>query len=281
MENSYSYCQSLLREQNKDAWLAILFAPEKVRKHLYAVYAFSHEIGRIASIVSEPGIGEIRLRWWAEVLRGERDGEATANPVSDALRQSITEMQLPVQTFLNMIEARRFDLYNDPMPALNDLEGYCGEVYSALFQVAILINQSEINGDNSDTSMVCGHAGVAYGIAKLLQALPHHASKGRSYIPRDILEKHGALVEAVAAGVISQPTRNALAEMRQVAQRHLTTVLKLVKNLPPHEKSALVLVSQVRPLLARMNKMDRRCCDPFETEITMPQWRRQWAMWRW
>ena len=33
--------------------------------------------------------------------------------------------------FVDLIDARIFDLYDDPMPSLNDLEGYCGETSSA------------------------------------------------------------------------------------------------------------------------------------------------------
>ena len=32
-----------------------------------------------------------------------------------------------------------FDLYDDPMPSLNDLEGYAGETSSALIQLAAIV----------------------------------------------------------------------------------------------------------------------------------------------
>ena len=41
--------------------------------------------------------------------------------------------------FDDYLEARIFDLYDDPMPGRAELEGYCGETASALIQLAALI----------------------------------------------------------------------------------------------------------------------------------------------
>ena len=56
-----------------------------------------------------------------------------------AARRRSREFGLPLAAFDNLLEARIFDLYDDPMPTLNDLEGYAGETASALIQLGAMI----------------------------------------------------------------------------------------------------------------------------------------------
>lgn len=272
---AFAYCEDILRTHDRIAWLASLFTPHTARGHVHALHAFANEIGRVRAIVSEPALGEIRLQWWAETVRGERAGEGAANPVSAALLETIAACKLPVSAFSNMIEARRFDLYNDPMPGLGDLEGYCGEVHGALLR---LISIALCGGDEPGGADVCGHAGMAIGLTRLMQDLPQQAARGQCFVPGDVLSRHGALAEAVAGGVTSEPLLRALAELRSHARQHLQSARNGLASVNVRAHPAFVTLSLVEPVLRRM---ERRSYDPFTTEISLPQWRSQWAMWRW
>ena len=107
--------------------------------HLHALYAFSLEIARVRDSVSEALPGEIRLQWWRDALQGEARGDVMANPVAAALDDTVVRFRLPRQALVNLIDARVGDLYDDPIPTLNDLEGYCGETSSTLIRLASLI----------------------------------------------------------------------------------------------------------------------------------------------
>jgi len=124
MPDGFAHCENLVRAGDKDRWLASLFAPGERRAHLYALYAFNLEVARVRELAREPMAGEIRLQWWREVIAGTRPGEAAAHPVAAVLLETIARYGLPVQTFLDLIEARAFDLYNDPMPTLDAFAGY-------------------------------------------------------------------------------------------------------------------------------------------------------------
>ena len=65
--------------------------------------------------------GEIRAQWWREVLQGLRDGEAAAHPVGKALREMLVRYGFVVDLLLEPIEARTFDLYDEPMASLGEL----------------------------------------------------------------------------------------------------------------------------------------------------------------
>ena len=70
-------------------------------------------------------LGEIRLQWWRDALQGEARGDVRANPVAAALDDAIVRFRLPRQALVDLIDARVFDLYDDPMPTLNDSRGLC------------------------------------------------------------------------------------------------------------------------------------------------------------
>ena len=58
-----------------------------------------------------------------------------------------------------------FDLYDDTMPTLNDLEGYCGETSSSLIRLGAMILA---DGSDPGAADAAGHAGVAYALTGLL-----------------------------------------------------------------------------------------------------------------
>ena len=80
MDANEKYCAELVREADRERYLATLFAPADRRGALFSLHAFDIEVSRIRDLAREPMPGEIRLQWWREVLEGERAGEAAANP---------------------------------------------------------------------------------------------------------------------------------------------------------------------------------------------------------
>ena len=65
---AYAACEALVRDNDPDRFFATLFAPADMRPHIFALYAFSHEIARVRESVSEPMPGEVRLQWWRDAL---------------------------------------------------------------------------------------------------------------------------------------------------------------------------------------------------------------------
>src|SRR6476661_6778373 len=120
----FAHCQELVAQTDRDRYLATLFAPGGKRGSLCALYAFNAEIARVRELAREPMPGEIRLQWWREVLLGERTGEAAAHPVAIALLETISRHELGRERLAELIEARRFDIYDEPMTSLAELQTY-------------------------------------------------------------------------------------------------------------------------------------------------------------
>lgn len=256
----------LVRALDRDRWLATLLLPEDARPGVFALYAFSAEIARVRESVSQPGLGEIRLQWWREALDGGRVGEAAAHPVASELLATCARYDLPRHPLRALVEARVFDLYDDPVPSLNFLEGYCGETVSALFRLASLV---AAGGRDPGGAAAAGHAGVAYGITGLLRARSWHAAQGRCYVPRELLERHGASPEDIVAGREAPGVDAALAELRALARRRFDEARAGLDGVSGAARTAFAPLALVPLFLDRLERGGEA-----------PQWRRQWAMWR-
>ncbi|MCA0319089.1 MAG: squalene/phytoene synthase family protein [Proteobacteria bacterium] len=271
---AFAHCESAVREADKDRWLAALFAPEAMRPDLNALHAFNIEIASVRERVSEPLPGEVRLQWWRDVLTGEGRGDVTGHPVAAAILDVIGRRNLAIKPLVDLIDARVFDLYDDPMPTVNDLEGYCGETSSALMQIAALILAG---GDDPGTADLAGHAGAAYAMTGLLRAFPLHAARGQVFIPADILADSGVSRDDIVAGREGPGLSRALDAMRGLAEDHLAKAEVLAAAADPRTVAAFLPMAAARLYLGRM---DRLAAAPFRTSIEVAQWRRQWALWR-
>jgi phytoene synthase len=271
MQDAFAYCAELVRAADRDRFLSSLFAPAEHRAALHALYAFNVEVARVREVAREPLPGEIRLQWWSEVVNGERAEEAAANPVASALLSVIERHRLAVSALTALIDARCFDLYDDPMARLADLEAYVRKTSSTLLALAA---QILAGGEGEVTETIANPAGIAYAIAGLIRAFPLHAARRQLYVPLEVLERHGVEPQDIFAGRSSKNLSAAFGELQDVARRHLLAAHQQIATLPDAALPAFLPVALVRPSLDRLARRD-----PFAPAELSP-WRRQWLIWR-
>lgn len=274
---AYEACRSVVREEDPDRYATILFAPAASRPPLFALHAFNCEIARVRETVSAAIPGEIRHQWWREALSCSAGEAARAHPVAAALLDTMKTFRLPPEPFLNLIEARSFDLYDDPMPTWLDLEGYCGETCSALIRIASIVLAE---GEDPGSAALCGHAGVTYALTGLLRAFPIHARRQQCYVPHEVLIACGLTHEEIYEGKDSDRLRAALAAMRDRARTHLQTLRSGIRSINPRIAPAFYPVTLCEPLLRQMERPDYR---PFDSYIGLSPLGRLWhvARGRW
>ena len=274
MQDTYAYCEALVRAADKDRYLASLFAPAPARQHLHALYAFASEIARIREAAREPLPGEIRLQWWRDVLAGEGRGEVSANPVAAALLDTVARCALPRAHLIALIDAHAFDLYDDAMASLADLDAYAEHTCGPLFTLAARILGGTHGADVITAAAT--PAGIAYGVAQRLRTFPRDLARRQLFVPLDLLAQHGVTREEIEARQNAAGLRGALAALRDHARAALGRFRAAAPDIPESCAPAFVVATLVPPLLARL---DAAAADPFEL-VEVPQWRRQWVLWR-
>ncbi len=243
-EDDYAHCQAMVRAFDKDRFIATLFAPAACRRRLLALYAFNLEIARIGEIAHEPLAGEIRLQWWHDSLSSR---EGAGHPVATALLDSIANRGLPMQPLLDLIDARRFDVYAEPMATLAEFEIYVRHTSSGLFGVAARLIDETFAADETVDA-----AGLAYGVSSLVSAVAKHAARGRVYVPADVLSRHGAGPDDLLAGHASPAVAAALSDLILGAQRQYEAFFALAKRVPVPVRAAFLPVATVPLTLRRL-----------------------------
>jgi len=267
-DDGAAYCADLVRRADPERFLAGLYAPEAMRRPLYALYAFDIEVRRIPALVRQPLAGEVRLQWWREAIAGERAAEAAGHPVAAELQRSISAGRLPAAAFDHLLTARIRDLYDDPVATVDELEGYCGDTSAAMVRLACLVLSG---GEEPGGAEAAGHGGVALGIATLLADAGQ--GRGPQLVPVAVLARHGASRDDLVSGSLTPALAAALAELRALARQHLAEARRLWPALAPAIRPAFLPLAAL-PLWLRC--LERR---PFGA-APPPLWRRQAALWR-
>jgi phytoene synthase len=268
--DNYAEAASVLRKWDRDRYLADLYAPIAVRRHLLALHAFAAETARIRDAVSEPALGEIRLQWWRDALAV---GDAAGHPVAAAVIDTARKFNLPLSPLDMLLAARVFDLYDDGMPTLDDLEGYAGETASAILQLSAIVLAG---GTDPKSAEAAGYAGVAETIVAVLRALAADPRRAAKYVPDDLLAEHRVARPQIAARERTPDVVRLFGKLRMVAQVQLREAMAAAGRLPRGLAPAFLPLAVTT---ARLERMEQGAGDPFAV-ADLPAWRRQWIMWR-
>jgi phytoene synthase len=172
-----------------------------------------------------------------------------------------------------MIEARIFDLYDDPMPDGGALEAYLGHTRGTPVQLACLILAG---GADARSGTAAGHAAMATGLAWMVRNLPKHAARGQSYIPAGLLARHGVSVDALREAGQEEEKRAVLAELAALTRRHLADTRAALEPLPRALYPAFAPCALVEPILKRST----HAADPFREFSELSPFVQQWRIWR-
>ncbi|OWZ18883.1 NADH dehydrogenase, partial [Phytophthora megakarya] len=241
------------RKLDYDGYLCGLLLPLKTRPSFFAIRALNAEIATIKdSVHSNQITGKIRMQWWRERIYNLYDGSALAGAnrpeqstaLLRGLDKAIQEHDLTRRWFERLLDARDQDIDREEVQNLHELELYAEQTASSLLYLTL-----ECLGIRDDTAdRVAGHAGVAIGLATLLRGTPYHSSRQQSYLPEDLMNKHGVTDEDLIAAVedpkLGEKIAPVVFDVACRAMEHLHQARALRKDLPSGSRSAfLPLVS--------------------------------------
>lgn len=268
---SARYAAEFLKANDRDRYFATLLIGDKHRAAVTALYAFSADVASVRDRAREPAAGEIRLQWWTDALAGDGHGVVRQNPLADALLDAHDEYALPVPPLTRLITARRFDLYDDPMPDVATFEGYAGETVSSLYQLAAMILN---DGKPIETGDAAGHLGVAHALIGHLGAFGYYASQGRVFLPWSVFAANGVRESDVFAGVKSDGLIAALMQLREMAADHLRKAEGAIGALPKGLRPAFAPKALLRTQHRRL-KFE----SPFQRQEDIADWRKIVLLW--
>ena len=271
MQDAYAHCEAVVRAADKDRFLAALFAPAERRRHLFALYAFNGEIARVRELAREALPGEIRLQWWRDVLGGEARGEVSANPIAAALLDTVSDLRPPARSAHPP----------DRRPCVRSLRRRHGDARRSRH----LWPRHRRHADEPRRAHPRRRRGggrCRSGRDRLRGDEPAAQLSGRRRAAPDVR----------AAGAARSPRRHARGRSRRAKTRRSCgprspICVPMRKARSPRFAArrrrfreqgapAFLAAAIVPAWLARLE----RAADPFAAAVELPQWRRQWIIWR-
>jgi NADH dehydrogenase [ubiquinone] 1 alpha subcomplex assembly factor 6 len=263
-----SYTATQVRRDDNDRYLTALHAPAERREALLALYAFNIEIAKTRETVSEPMIGQIRLQWWREAIDEAYAGTVRDHAVLRPLGAAIEAHGLSRGYFDALIDAREFDLTDEPPQTMDALIDYVRQSSSTLIHLALEVLGAR-EGPAHDAAEPIG---IAWGLTGLLRAAPFHARAKRQYLPETLMREASAdradLFELQGSPALAIVAR----EIAEEARRQLSTGQTLRRDVPRAAIPAL-LPGVLADLY--LKGLARRSHDLFADPVEISQPRRQ------
>jgi squalene synthase HpnC len=203
--------------------VAMRLLPRRYRQHLMAVYVFA----RTADDIGDQAPAAERLRLLAELecdvrrlyasigepgaARGDGRGPPVSGPPGmpavGGLRRTVTECEIPIQPFLDLIRANQQDQVVTRYQTFDDLAGYCRLSANPVGRVVLHIfgRFSAARAEQSD--LIC----TGLQLAEHWQDVAEDLRAGRIYLPLEDLAVHECTERDLAARQAGPAVRELMA----------------------------------------------------------------------
>lgn len=266
-ENTNNSLAASVRQADYERYIAALFAPAERREALFALIAFNHELARIADVVSEPMLGEIRLQWWREAIEAIYAGTPVRkHEVTQPLAQAIAQFTIPRAPLDLMIDTRAFDLAGEPPSDMAALEAYAEGTAGALNEAMMAV----LGSRKAEALAAARHAGTAWALIGLMRAAPMHAARGRVFLPQAMLGDAGIARSDVLAGDAWQALAvPVVAAISKRAGERLVQARAARRQLTRLEKKALLIARLGDTHLHRLKSINYDLSAPERAQTTL------------
>lgn len=111
------YTAQMIRNHNRDRFLACLFVPQPVRDSVFAVYALDAELAHLREVTTEVLMRQIRYAWWEEALTAMAAGQP---PEEHPVLESLAKNNVPLAPLVQLVVTYREHESGAPSDAAAD-----------------------------------------------------------------------------------------------------------------------------------------------------------------
>jgi squalene synthase HpnC len=203
VEQSYSYCERMVREHYENFPVASRFVPAHLRPHVWAIYAFARAADDFAD---EPRYADRRhelLADWEDKLDACFHGDAE-HPIFVALRETVERRDIPVSPLRDLLTAFRMDLQTTRHPTFESVRNYCTHSALPVGRLVLYVFDYRDLSLHRFSDDLC----VALQLTNFLQDVARDLARGRIYLPLEDLQHFGVTEADLAAGEVTPNFRD-------------------------------------------------------------------------
>lgn len=171
------YCRYLAGRHYENFSVASFFLPLNLRLHLARIYAFSRTTDDLGDESGDYAIPRL-TQWRDQVLQCFSDGPPPIHPVLVSLRETVREFDLPVQAFLDLINANVQDQLVSQYESWEDLREYCALSAAPVGRMVLDVFQVQSPAAHGLSDDVC----IGLQLANFAQDVSVDRDKGRTYL---------------------------------------------------------------------------------------------------
>jgi phytoene synthase len=234
---------------------AMRLLPRARREAMFAVYAYCRAIDDIADSFESHEARLATLGGWRAELDALYAGRPTY-PALQRLLEPVAEFRLRRADLMAVLEGMEMDAREDiRAPSLAELDLYCDRVASAVGRLSVRIFGLE----DAEGVPLAHDLGRAFQLTNILRDLGEDAERGRLYLPRELLRRHGVEAREPQEVLDDPGCRAACRDLAARAEAHFAAARRHLQACPRSlVRPALVMEGVYRRLLGRLRRADWR-----------------------
>ncbi|MGW7516567.1 presqualene diphosphate synthase HpnD [Streptomyces sp. NPDC054796] len=192
---AYSYCEAVTGAQARNFAYGIRLLPTGKRQAMSALYAFSRRVDDIGDGALDAAAKKSRLEETRGLLARIaecRVDEDDTDPVAVALSDAARRYPLPLGGLDELIDGVLMDVRGAEYETWDDLRAYCRCVAGAIGRLSLGVFGTAPGARNTaHAPEYADTLGLALQLTNILRDVREDADNGRTYLPREDLEKFG------------------------------------------------------------------------------------------
>ena len=267
------YCQDKAAKSGSSFYYSFMFLPAKQKQAIIALYAFCREVDDVVDECSDPSLASNKLEWWRSEINN-LFAEKANHPVTQALKTSIENYNLPQEYFVEIIDGMAMDLEQFSYANFKDLSLYCYRVASVVGLMA-----AEIFGyEDRQTLKYAHNLGMAFQLTNILRDVAEDAARGRIYIPQDELLKFNVSKEDILNHQMTDNARQLMAFQAQRANDYYQKAFELLPESDRYSQRCGIIMSAIYQ--ATLKEIEDDHYRVLDQRISLTPLRKLWIAWR-
>ncbi len=267
------YCQDKAAKSGSSFYYSFMFLPAKQKQAIIALYAFCREVDDVVDECSDPSLASNKLEWWRSEINNLFADKAN-HPVTQALKTSIENYNLPQEYFVEIIDGMAMDLEQFSYANFKDLSLYCYRVASVVGLMA-----AEIFGyEDRQTLKYAHNLGMAFQLTNILRDVAEDAARGRIYIPQDELLKFNVSKEDILNHQMTDNARQLMAFQAQRANDYYQKAFDLLPESDRYSQRCGIIMSAIYQ--ATLKEIEDDHYRVLDQRISLTPLRKLWIAWR-
>ncbi|TDL35346.1 phytoene/squalene synthase family protein [Jeotgalibacillus sp. S-D1] len=249
---AFEECESIIKLHSKTFHRAFSLLPKNQRNAVWAIYAFCRTVD---DIVDESDHPEEDLLEFEEEFKLFLSGDIDSNsPQWVALHDVFCSYEMNTQAFIDMIKGQRMDIEDRRYESLEDVLDYSYHVASTVGLMLL-----PVLAPKNQTQLMDGavQLGYAMQLTNILRDIGEDFERGRVYIPKELMDKHGYTYEMLANHDNGPAFQLIWEEMAVLAEMYYERALATINLYPlysrPPVKGAAVLYRAILDEIRKNN----------------------------